>query len=649
MKLVKNFFLLALGIGQQVIQISSATPTLDSLARSVERVESIRDIKDVQRCFAQLAQHGRWADMAALFYDNGTLRWGNETATGPAAIENWLRIDSAGMDGVRPGSLDTMIVENGLVTLSVDGRRGKARWNGLRFMGDGLGGTRIQGGIYQNEYVFSGGQWKISLLKYFPLYSGPYIGGWRTVGGSVPIVPYHFYEPGEDPGVPIKPAIGEPPSTRATIEQLAQRISRMNDEDSIRNIQHSYGYYVDRRMWNDVVDLFASNAVVKVTGVGTYQGKAGVRQAMEQRMGPEGLAQGVLNDHPIFDLIVDVSPNGREAVARGVEVGMIGNANIRAASWEFNVFRTQFRKGDDGQWRMFNLELTSLINADYYKGWGSGASAQGSGVVPEFSGTEGRAAQEYDEDAENKDELDLVDLQRRLSRSAAYDGAESVSVAYGYVIDDLNCGLMGALFAQKGHKSSPFCGFYQGPNHTAEACYTTYGRNRSSGLRTSISFHWRPQPVILVSEDGRSATLRARLLQPSTSNSSAGSFNGAIYHDQMVLENGKWRLWSITIDEFYWQSKNWKEGWAGANPRDASSPNPGPSALFNKYPPEVSLVEIGDREAGFQGAAGRFIQWPEIQRMWFHYRNPVRPDWSLTANGYQEPSTGPSLKNGTFS
>lgn len=66
-------------------------------------------------------------------------------------------------------------------------------------------------------------------------------------------------------------------------------------------------------------------------------------------------------------------------------------------------------------------------------------------------------------------------------------------------------------------------------------------------MRLSISFHWRPQSVVLVSDDGRSASLRARLIQPSTSMTKAGSFNGAIYHDQMVLEDGKWRLWNVTV------------------------------------------------------------------------------------------------------
>jgi hypothetical protein len=636
---------LAIGLSQEIL-------TIKSLARDVERVESIREIKDVQRTFAQLAQFGRWKDMAMLFSDNGTLQWGNETATGMTVIEAWLRKDAGNMDGIQPGSLNTLVAECPLVSLSVDGLTAKARWNGLRFMGDGLGGTRIEGGIYENEYVFSSGWWKFSFLHYYALYAGPYIGGWRNVGGALPIIPYHFTP--DETGVPIPPAVGEAPETAASLGDLAIRISQMNDEDEVRNLQHSYGYYLDRRMWTDVVDLFVQNATIKIDGVGTYTGAVGVRQAME-RMGPEGLTQGILNDHPIFDTIVKVDPSGHKAVARGVEIGMVGDANTRAASWEFNVFYNRFVK-ESGVWKFEGFDSTPLIVANYSTGWGNGGTSPPNRVVPPFIDVAARNSQIQNS---NGTSGNLTDLQRRLARSAAYDGAENESAAYGYYLDDLQCDRMGKIHASKGNKLSPFAGWFQTPERVAQACHVVYGNASISAMRANISFHWRPQPVILVSQDGRSATLRARLLQPSTSNSSAGYFNGAIYHDQMVLEDGRWKLWSVTIDEFYWQSPSWAGGWASANPRSANASNPSPNSLLTKYPPDVTLVDVGDREAGFEGGTGRYIAWPEIQRMWFAYRNPVsgrvpqyywpgcvpcqvRPELSLTANGYQEPPTGPT-------
>lgn len=125
---------------------------------------------------------------------------------------------------------------------------------------------------------------------------------------------------------------------------------------------------------------------------------------------------------------------------------------------------------------------------------------------------------------------------------------------------------------------------------------------------------------------------------------------------QMVLVNGTWKLWSITIDEFYWRSANWTAGLAGAelNVTASNSTEPQISGLARKYHPDVSLVDLGERQRGFQGGMGRIVQWPEIQTMWFGYRNPVtgrtpehfwegfvpcrvRGNWSLSANGYQEP------------
>jgi len=637
-----------------VIDLTHGALPLNSLARDVGRVESIREIKDVQRHFGQLAQFGRWNEMATLFSENGTLQWGNQTATGHQSIEKWLRNDAGRMDGIQPGSLDTMIIETPVVTLSVDGLSAKARWNGLRFQGDGLGGTKIQGGLYVNDYkyVFSGGRrrWKISSLHYYPQYAGPYIGGWRNVGGPLPFLPFHFTF--SEAGVPIPPPTGEAPATKASLENLAYRIKRLNDEDEVRNLQHTYGYYVDRRMWTDVVDLFIPSGSVNIGDLDSHTGHAGIRKAME-RMGPEGLTQGILNDHPNFNTIVQIHPNGEEAISRGIEVGMIGDANTRAASWEFSVYQNRFIK-DDGLWKLDEVNIYPLIVANYSSGWGDGGIAPLNTAVPKFVDISIARTQ-----AQGRDETstDISDLERRLARSAAFDGTENISSAYGYYADDIQCDQFAGLHADKGHKASPFAGFFQTPARIAQACYTVYGTGRPS-LRSSVSYHWRPQPVILVSQDGRSASLRTRLLQPSTSTTSAGSFNGAMYQDQTVLEDGKWKLWSITIDEFYWQSTNWTGGWSAANPRNLSEPSPGPSSWITKYPPDITLIDVGDREAGFRGASGQFIQWPEIQRMWFGFRNPVsgripeyywphcvpcvaEPDWSLSANGYQEPPTGP--------
>ena len=567
---------------------AESTVTLDSLARDVALVESVREIKDLHRTYAQLHQYGKFAEMAALFADDGGLQWGTQGLNAPApvvghaAIEAWLVADAGLMDGIRPGSMHTEINDNPVINLSADGLSAKGRWGVMRFKGTGPveGGTpnaRIDGGIYENEYVFRDGRWQISLLRYYPQYTGAYnTTGWRSINGqSLPVVPHHFTP--TTAGIPVIWPTDEAPATTATVEELATRINRLNDEDAVRNLQHTYGYYVDRRMWTDAVDLFTADATYAIDNVGTYSGPAGVRQALE-RMGPENLVQGILNDHPLWDTIVDVNPNGLEATTRGIEIGLIGNADpaLRTASWEFTVFRTHFVK-EAGVWKFKGVSLTPLMVSNYgpitsvVGGWANGGIAPAPTSVPAFLDVDGRSAQPVPGTA---GDTDLADLKRRLDRAYGFDGVENVSSAYGFLLDDLLCSTMAETHAENAHKMSAFTGWYFGIERITQACMRNLGGGTPGTLRSSISYHWRPQPVVLMSQDGRSAQLQVKLWQPTTSNFSAGIIRGAYYHDSFVVENGVWQLWSLTVDEHYWTMTNWTGGWSAANPRSPTAPNP---------------------------------------------------------------------------
>jgi hypothetical protein len=651
--------------------------------------------------------------MAALFSKDGILRWGSgkgnildesdaTSVTGPVAIEAWLSDDAGDMDGIHPGSLHTLINEMPLVSLSVDGQTAKARWHALRLLGDGKGKTRIQGGVFENEYALNTDKsqedhWEISLLRYYPMFIGDYKDGWKNVGGqSLPIVTYHFTP--DEAGMPVLPAEDTQTTDRGAepnVDEVEYRISQLNEEDEVRNLLHSYGYYIDRRMWPDVTTLFTNNGTVKVDGT-VYTGVTEIRKWLEN-MGPEGLTRGNLNEHLIFESTVEVKPSGREAVARGLEVGMIGDASAKTAFWEFNVFRNRFVKdSDSGIWKIKDLDLARLVVANYSSGWGDGGIlSKSTSEPPPFVDVLARSSKSKKPDdwtsfwpsVTNTTNSRLEDLRRRLARSAAFDETENVSAAYGYYADDIRCGMFANLHASNGFKESPGTGWYQTPDRIERACTSRYGPGTSNPQRPNVPFHWRPQPVILVSEDGRSTSLRARIMQVGTSKDSSGGFtgvygfNGGMYHDQFVLEsqgNGTARrkLWCLTIDEFYWQSASWAGGWAGVSSasrgRALTSQDEQLLSIQQRqssdFPPDVSLRDpnMTEREAGFSGGPTDVVRWPDIQRMWFSYRNPVsgnppdgnhgssywgpgcvpcrtaRPDWALTENGYQEPPTGPT-------
>ncbi|HEY8508174.1 MAG TPA: nuclear transport factor 2 family protein, partial [Steroidobacteraceae bacterium] len=547
------------------------------------------------------------------------------------------------------------------------------------FLGDGKGNARIEGGIYQNEYVREGERWKISVAHYYPQFSGPYETGWINEGGAdLPLVPYHFTV--DETGVPIPKPTGPALRSKETLASLVQKIDRLNDEDAVRNLQHAYGYYVDRKMWDDVVDLFAENCVVEIDGVGTFRGRSGVRQAME-RMGPAGLRHGELNDRPIFDTIVQVLRGGREAISRGIELGMLGEADKGTAHWEITVFRNRFVK-EDGLWKLRELRLYPLMRADYAEGWGKGGELRFAYTsLPAFAGEHPVTGRPVNTRGfkllgtrsltgaiagvrRSDSDVSLAEARRRLARSMAYDGTENVSSAYGYYIDDFQWPQLGAIFAEKGNKQSPFAGYYVGRDRITRAATTMWGT--SSPARAGISYHWRTQLVVHVAADGRSANLRTRLFQPRTGKEPATGtsfyssplFSGMYPNDQTVLENGIWRLWSLEIDEPYFTTAGWKGGWSGVKPRPEGAPPPPPSPLVTKYPPDILMTELGRRAGHFRGGTGETIEWPGILPMWFNYRNPVsgrvpehywpdcvpcelRPELSMTRHGYLMPPTGP--------
>ena len=675
-----------------------ADEALDSFARDVSRAESVRAVQTLQRTYAQYAQFGLWNEVGALFAPAATLTFDGQvmpaqTATGPVAIAAFLRARyGGGQEGLRADGLSSMFIENPLVNLSADGTSAKARWNALIFHGHG-GTAQIEGGIFENDYALDGGVWKIAAARYYPQFDGPYEQGWvNWGGGDLPIVPHHFDV--DTSGIPIPPAVGTAARTSATLVALQRRVDALNDEDRIRSLQAAYGFYADRKLWDDVVDLFARDGVVEIGGQGVWRGPAGVRRWLES-IGPAGLGHGQLNDWVQFDMTVTISAGGQEAWARGIELGMLGEADQEKGWWDVTTFRNRFVK-ENGVWKIREMRRFPLMKTDIFTGWGKSrivdpvpagantpdvpvpaADAAASGLaMPAFLGTHpvtGKAVLPAGDArmvaasgltgaiAPGKPAaVTLEEARRRLARSTAWDGITNVSAAYGYYLDDSMPAGFGGIMAKKGFKMSPFSGYYLGRDRVLSARVS----GETPKTRPGISYHWLVQPVVLISDDGRSAVGRFRLFQPRTGKTvgKAGDFFGAsfwggMYHDQYVLEDGIWRIWDLTLDEPYINPVAWKDGvWA-----KSKDPLPRPPRAFSggNFPPDIPLTSLGKREEHFRGGTGVTKEWPSILPMWFQYTNPVsgrvpelfqgpcvpcavRPELRLEANGYQKPPDAPA-------
>ena len=135
-------------------------------------------------------------------------------------------------------------------------------------------------------------------------------------------------------------------------------------------------------MWNDVTDLFTADGVLEIGGVGstTVPPISAARSNATAR--PVSHA-GKLNDHPLFDTMIEIAPGGMEARVRGLDWGMLGDFSSGKAEWSVRVFHNRFVK-QDGVWKIREMRLFPVLKTDYYQGWGKSRARRTEQVIPAF-------------------------------------------------------------------------------------------------------------------------------------------------------------------------------------------------------------------------------------------------------------------------
>lgn len=690
-----------LGVVVMALAVLTAFPNADSqtpparleagaeisrLLRDVERAQALRDVKDLEHLYAQFGEYGLWNEMAALFSMNAEVSDGRGVIRGRAAIGRDLTTRlGRGRVGLPVGAVQTDLIVEPVVTLSADGTRAKARWQLLTL--SGRFGERADwfGGTSENEYIKEGGTWKIDRVRLFPQLGGTYEAGFMSLGPQQPFVPYHFSSAEAGRPIPeasdaLLPSITSAAQITSTLRTIEQRVMVMNEEDSVRNLQNAYGYYVDRKMWDDVADLFTRDGVLEIAGLGTYNGATSIRRGLE-RDGPAGLQRGQVNDRLQLGTVVRVRPDGREARSRGLELGML-SPKYGDAFWSTATFVNRYVK-QDGVWRIREMRIFPKMKADYYAGWAKSNvldpapapafapdrpsppsdAPQSAAVIPvfDFPNPATRAAVTYpagvrvaarerllaespvanSATASADTAARLTEARRKLERAKSYDAIENISAAFAYYLDDYQWQRYIENYAADGVRKKGSGSFYVGRDRIFKAESIGYGPMPPD--RDGIRLHTRLQPVIHLADDGRSAYLRTRMLLYFANSRAPGAFNSGMYpNDSAVLEGGVWKFRvGGAIDETYFASSGYKQGWArpaaagaargGGFPTASSgggrgsTPAPGTRVLNLEadFPPDFSYSEMPYRGQGFARTLPNFAAWPDIKPMWFHYKNPV--------------------------
>src|SRR3990170_7004677 len=157
-------------------------------------------------------------------------------------------------------------------------------------------------------------------------------------------------------------------SLDAQIEQLTERVERLEGARAIRKLQRAFGFYVDRGLWGEAADLFADDGTIEVGIDGVYAGKERIREYLRRlHGGQEGLIYGQLNEWVTLQPAVAVAADGMTATARWRDHGMLGQYKSHA-EWRDGIYENTYVR-EDGVWKIKSLHLYVNFVAPYERGW----------------------------------------------------------------------------------------------------------------------------------------------------------------------------------------------------------------------------------------------------------------------------------------
>lgn len=580
----------------------------DDLAVETARVEdltSIREIKNLQAAWGHSAIAGNWGNMASMLAADAEMRVGGNTYAGREAIHAFLReTQGGGLEGMAGGRLNLRLWLTPVITLAADGHSATGRWHEIAMTAAAGAEPGWAGGTWVIEYRDGQYGWEITAMRYYAQFAGDYATGWSHDAATLERAPYHYTPDEAGSFLPRRSA-----EYAWGAEDLDRFGNQMLGASQALNIVHAYGYYLDRGLYADIGDLFGENADVMVRGQGTWSGYDGVQRFL-RRYGEAGLDPGELNDHVLLMPMVTTMGDTLVTV-EVIEIGMTGQHGGEAG-WSASSLYFDLRRRPDGTWFIAHLQQRPRMQADYASGW-NGAGVTAGAVVTGGEPDEPDPCPPDDSDWPCNVPPGMFSnrptgytVPNALDRAEAFDAAENVSNAYGYYIDQFAWRNTAALFSRDGWKELSYIGTFIGQDNVLASLIQRYGEG---GPRAEFqAIHQLTQPYVTPSEDGQRAQIRSRLWQFNSGTEPGGSWIGGIYENQVVREDGVWRIHGMDLD-YVWLA-DVATGWTGVDP-DAN-------ARFGVS--EEVIAEFGP-QAPLRGEV--FAPYPRIAPMGFHYANPV--------------------------
>jgi hypothetical protein len=186
---------------------------------------------------------------------------------------------------------------------------------------------------------------------------------------------------------------------------------------------------------------------------------------------------------------------------------------------------------------------------------------------------------------------EIARTRARIDRLHDYDQIENLESAYGYYLDKNLWDQLADLFAKDSSMELAQRGVYDGQDHIRAFLHAFGGAEGPH--ENQLGNHLNLQPVIHVAPDGKTAKVRARVLQMMGQAGRSASMSGAVYENEFVKEDG---VWKYKTDHAYntWVI-NYDGGWAKQTrgvlpgPNKTVPPDRPPSLVFEAFPKVFDL------------------------------------------------------------
>ncbi len=369
--------------------------------------------------------------------------------------------------------------------------------------------------------------------------------------------------------------------------------------------------------------LFSADATYEYGQRGVYVGRDRIRDALAS-FGPQGLAQGQLNNYMMLQPIIDVASDGTARARWRSDMQLLADGK---AYWGEGTYENEYVR-EGGVWKISKLHFYVTMLADYDKGWVAGnipMDGPSATLPPDRPPTEvyGSLPEVYlpayhyehpvsaavppaaaaDQPADSADTARARERLRTAARQVdlLIDQAavEKLQRCYGYYVDKAMWPDVAALFADSGTLEIGGRGVFVGKARVLE--YLGVGLGPVGPQQGQIINHQQLQGIVTVAPDGMSAKGRWTAFVMGGSPYAAVQWGDVTYENDYVKEDGVWKISRLHAP--FTMYSLYSEGW-----HKSTVPNTRPDSF--PPPPDLPPTVI-------------YLTFPSFYLEPFHYPNPV--------------------------